>query len=368
MERRLDFQGRLDGRTELGDGSVRFTARLTRVGVFDYGDHKELRTEDEVFAQEALDSFKGLVVTDGHQGWVTPDTWRDLAKGHVGDDVRRDGDFVVASVIVKDAEMLRKIDAGDIREVSMGYAVELRQEAGVTPSGEKYDAVQTNIRGNHAALGPYDWARAGREARLLDGLAYGPGMTTPVQHMDAPTNDQIRADLDAARADADALRKERDDVRADLAEAKKNVDKLEAERDAARSDADKAKKALEDQKASEDARIDARIALLDSARTVLGKDFDAKGKSDREVREAALVKLDPNAKFDGKSDDYVAARFDLAVEGAKKDDAAVGAVNQVVNTPAPAKKSLLDEAHERVQKQRDELRKDGPPPGALVRK
>lgn len=369
MERRIDFQGRLDGRTELGDGSVRFTARLTRVGVFDYGDHAELRTEDEVFAAEALDSFRGLVVTDGHQGWVTPETWRDLAKGHVGDDVRRDGDFVVASVIVKDAEMLRKIDAGDIREVSMGYAVELRQESGTTPSGEKYDAVQTNIRGNHAALGPYDWARAGREARLLDGAAYPASMTIPAQRIDAPAPDaQLRNDLDAARADADALRKERDAARTDADDAKKRADTLEAERDAARADADKAKKALDEQKASEQGRIDARLELLDSARVVLGKDFKAQGKSDREVREAALTKLDPNAKFDGKSDDYVAARFDLAIEGAKKDDAALGAVNTVVNTPAPSKKSVLDEALERVAKEREELRKDGPPPGAAVRK
>lgn len=39
---RYDFiAAKLDGRTELGDGSVRFNARLTRTGVFDYGDHKD---------------------------------------------------------------------------------------------------------------------------------------------------------------------------------------------------------------------------------------------------------------------------------------------------------------------------------------
>lgn len=361
VEKRFDFVGRLDGRTELGDGSVRFTARLTRTGVFDYGDHTELRTEEEVFAPAALDSFRGLVVTDGHQGWVTPETWRDLAKGHVGDDVRRDGNFVVASLIVKDSEMLRKIDAGDIREVSMGYAVELRQESGETPEGERYDAVQTNIRGNHAALGPDGWARAGREARLLDGAAYPPDMSTVVQRVDAPTNDQIRADLDAARADSDVLRKERDDAR-------KRADTLEAERDAARADAEKSKKDLDAQKASEASRIDARLNLLDAARSVLGKDFEAKGKTDREVREAALRKLDPSVKFDGKSDDYVAARFDLAIEGAKKDDAAVGAVNVVSSTPAAPSKSRLDEAYEKIEKEREALRKDGPPPNATIKR
>jgi len=139
---RIDtYDVKLDGRTELGDGSVRFNARLTRIGVFDYGDHKELRVADEVFSKEAIDSFKGIVVTDGHRGWVTPETWRQLARGHVGDDVRRDGDHLVGSVVIKDADMLAKIDSGDRVELSMGYEVELDETPGRTDAGEEDEEI-----------------------------------------------------------------------------------------------------------------------------------------------------------------------------------------------------------------------------------
>lgn len=103
--------------TPLGDGSLRVPARLTRVGVFDYGDHAEARLPEDVFAKPALDSFKGLVLTEGHPNFVTPENWREIAVGHVGD--------------------------------------------------EHYDAIQRNIVGNHAALGPVDWGRAGPNVRVM---------------------------------------------------------------------------------------------------------------------------------------------------------------------------------------------------------
>lgn len=181
-QRRVDFVGRLDERTVQGDGAVRFSARLSRIGVFDYGDHKEFREPREVFHPDAMASFQGIVVTEGHQGWVYPDTWRERAVGHVGDDVRRDGDYLVASVVVSHAETLAKIDSGELVEISLGYEVDLEARPGEY-EGEKYDVVQHRIRGNHAGLGPYGWGRAGREVRLLDGAPTLDGMP---RRIDAP--------------------------------------------------------------------------------------------------------------------------------------------------------------------------------------
>lgn len=365
-ERRIDFHGKLDGRTELGDGSVRFNARLTRVGVFDYGSHRELRTPDEVFSQAALDSFKGLTVTVGHVAWLDATNWREHAIGHVGDDVRRDGDYVAATLIVKDKKALEKIDAKSLAEISMGYSVDLDETPGRTDAGEDYDAVQTNIRGNHAALGPENWGRAGANVRLLDGAAYAPGMTTPGQRFDAPTDKDLtdaRADATAARADADTLRKERDTARTERDDAKKRADTLEAERDAARREATDAKKALEDAKKDEAARIDARVALIDAARGVLGKDFDAKGKSDREVRIAVLAKVDSKIDFTGKSDDYVAASFDLATKKVDSEREALGGVNQTASTPT-TQKSKVDEAYEKADAEARKAAQAGPPEAA----
>ena len=362
MHRRIDFHGRLDGRTELGDGSVRFTARLTRTGVFDYGDHKELRVAEEVFKAEALDSFRGVAVTNGHAAWIDSSNWRTHAVGHVGDDVHQDGDFVVASLVIKDKNALAKIDKGELVELSMGYAVELDHTPGRTDNGEEYDAIQKGIRGNHAALGPKDWGRAGASVRLLDGAAYAPSVMAE-KRIDAPGNtDQMQKDLDASRVEAEALRKERDAARSDAGDQKKRADTLEAERDAARRDADKAKEDLAAQKKGEDARVDARISLIDSARSVLGKGFDAKGKSDRDVRIAALQKIDTKASYVGKSDDYVTAAFDIATSLVKDENSSLALVNEVTTAPkTDGKKSVLDAALEKFDKEALEASKAGPP-------
>lgn len=373
---RYDFHGRLDGRTELGDGSVRFTARLTRTGVFDYGDHKELRVPEEVFKPESMASFRALTVTDGHKAFVDASNWKGIAMGHVGDDVHQDGEFLVASVIVKDAAMLKKIDdakaRGESTELSMGYTVNLDATPGRTDAGETYDSIQRDIRGNHAALGPQSWGRAGASVRLLDGAAYSPEEMTTVLRTDAPVNTDA-ADLAAARADAEAVRKERDAARADLAAANKRADTAEAERDAAKKTAADVKTALDaaTKGASEnaDARIEARVELVDAARAVLPKDFVFKGKTDKEIRLAVLTKIDPAAKFDGKSDDYVTARFDLACETVGKDRTALGKAQAIVTDATTTQtKGVIELAEEKADAERKAAAQPGPPVGAMVRK
>lgn len=359
MERRIDFHGKLDGRTELGDGSVRFTARLTRTGVFDYGDHKELRVPEEVFDASAVDSFRGIALTEGHKAWVTPDNWRQVADGHVGDDVRRDGDFLVASVVVKNRAMLSKIDSGEFAELSMGYSVDLDRTPGKTDSGEEYHAIQRNIRGNHAALGPRDWGRAGPDVRLLDGT-YALGMSTE-KRIDAPaSDDQLKSDLDAARAENDALRKERDKARKDADDQRSRGDKLEAERDDLKTKLDAARTDADPKKIDE--RVNARIALCTSARKVLGEGFVFDGKSDREVRCAVVAKLDPAAKLDGKSDDYVIARFDAAISTAVAETSALASTNVAVNNAQSTQpKSMLDSANEKFVEKNKALSQGGAP-------
>lgn len=384
-EKRIDFVGKLDGRVDLGDGSVRFNARLTRTGVFDYGDHKELRTADEVFKKEALDSFRGLTVTVGHRAWLDAGNWREFAVGHVGDDVRADEDgiHVDASVVLKDKSAIAKADAGELIEISMGYSVDLQATPGQTADGQKYDSVQTNIQGNHAALGPRAWGRAGGSVRLLDGAAYADDMTIPEKRIDAPAaNDQLQKDLDAARADNEAVRKERDAARKDATDATARADKAEAERDAAKKDATEAKadaaKARTDASATTDAAVEARVHLIDAARGVLGSDFKATKKdgektvsmSDKEIRIAVIAKVDPALKLDGKTDAYIEARFDLATESVKTDRSELGKVNETTMTPAGSTptKSVLDAAHEKAEADRKIAAQAGPPVGALVRK
>jgi hypothetical protein len=73
-----------------------------------------------------------------------------------------------------------------------------------------------------------------------------------------------------------------------------------------------------------DAAVTARADLIAKAKTVADQDYA--GKSEAEIRKLAVAKKFGDAAIAGKSDDYVSARFDIAVE----DSASADPVRQAV--------------------------------------
>lgn len=173
--------GRLGRAQRTGAGAARMPATIARTGVQTYTDSlgrtiREYRPPETVFAEDSLATLGSIPVTVGHPPMgVTPTNHRQVSVGHVSDAPparRADGpiEWVDAVVVVSDGETLRKVDAGDLTEVSMGYLADVVPEKGVAPDGQHYDAVQKNIRFNHLALLEDGHARAGSGARLrLDG-------------------------------------------------------------------------------------------------------------------------------------------------------------------------------------------------------
>lgn len=153
-------------------GGLRIDANPTRVGVlpYRYSDgsvKREYRPAEEVFHADSLASMRGAAVTIGHpKDLVTPENFRALNVGGVGDDVRADGDLMAASVAVNDATALAGVNSRDTIELSAGYTCDTDETPGVTPRGEPYDAIQRNIRYNHVALLPAGAGRAGPDCRL----------------------------------------------------------------------------------------------------------------------------------------------------------------------------------------------------------
>jgi hypothetical protein len=96
---------------------------------------------------------------------VRTDTFRELARGHVGDNVAADGRFVAATLYVQDAALVDAIERGDRREISCGYTCSYDPTPGEY-KGEHYDGRQVGITYNHAAIGPRDWGRAGSDVAL----------------------------------------------------------------------------------------------------------------------------------------------------------------------------------------------------------
>jgi hypothetical protein len=176
-ERRLEIS-RLDAKRRTPQGGLRIDATPTRTGVLEYSDAagktwREYRPAEEVFAPASLETLRGAPVTVGHPDVpVTAENHSELSKGDVRDDVRPDGGLVATTVQVQDAKTVAAVDRGELVELSCGYECDVDPTPGTTPDGERYDAVQRNIRYNHVALGPSGWGRAGSQCALrLDGGA-----------------------------------------------------------------------------------------------------------------------------------------------------------------------------------------------------
>ncbi len=107
------------------------------------------RYEDEVFAPAAMASFEGKDVTFGHPPENLTETYAAYSRGHV-ENVRRQGDFLLGDLHIKDPQLRSEVENGLVREVSAGYTAEFVPDG--TDGTDGTDWKQINIRGNHVAV------------------------------------------------------------------------------------------------------------------------------------------------------------------------------------------------------------------------
>jgi hypothetical protein len=394
-QRRIDFNvnmgalhfdpKRTDGILVTIDPNTKFLkldARLTRIGVFDYMDIDghgwgELRTEDQVFDPASMRSFELATVTDDHPAdFVSASNVKDVQVGTVGSDVRRDGDFLRATVVITDADVIQSIKDGK-RELSCGYTAQIVVEQGVTDDGTPFAGRQTNIRGNHLAI--VHQGRAGQDCALMLNRGDAFTITTPtletvkmktIKLLDGTEISvttavadaflaAVKADKDGPvtkmldvgiRADAIADAKDKgkknpfgdddddddkDDaaakVKADAdAKAAKDVADAAAAKAAAKPDSTalQAKVDMLETQAKTDAdtfnaRVDARSKLVADAVRV---GVEATDSSDAALMRAIVLKVVPDmkAKLDAHKAEpgYLRCAYDSAMELASKRDAA----------------------------------------------
>lgn len=121
-----------------------------------------VRDEDEVFAPEAIESFRGKIFTDDHPDEdVTTSNFRALMRGAIMNPRRGTGDQsdkLLGDIIVYDPATIAKIKAGK-REVSNGYDADYE----IIEPGR---ARQIRIRGNHVSL--VDEGRCGPACAIRD--------------------------------------------------------------------------------------------------------------------------------------------------------------------------------------------------------
>lgn len=392
----------------LDNGWMRTPAHLTRIGVFEYrrGDgsiRRELRHPDEVFNADSLASFDGVLLTDDHPpAGVDAKNARELGRGTVTKP-RRDGDLVLAELLVMDAATVTKVENGK-RELSCGYTCDLDETPGVwtdsAGQAHPYDAVQRNIRGNHVAI--VARGRAGPEARvrldatdaervdaelalyavgdrvrrrepwgpkqyegkvvevrdslpgyvgpaysiLFDGETVASGQDPewpfwlPGEALELVPQHDTKQDErnDHMKIRLDGVEVELPDTAAQLVTKMQEKHTAALDKEKARADAlDEQVKAL-NTKLTEatdvkrfDTAVQARVELLDKARSVMGAEFKADGMTDKAIKLAVLGKLSPALKLDGKSDAYVDARFDTAMEIEQAKNPATEAAREALN-------------------------------------
>lgn len=336
----------ISARTLTAEGFLDVRARISRVGVqeyyaFELGDLfldrdpfsivKVYRPADEVFRPSAMDSFAKKPVTINHP-WegVTASNVKEVQVGFSGERMERDGLFLAGSLRIQDAGAVNRVQRGE-GELSAGYTCDITRESGEF-EGERYDAVQRNIIGNHIAL--VDAGRCGPLCRVGDrapkmvldkaskqdcGCKETANMNavTPAVQLQAKSYDGKSFQIDAVGALLFDMQTTA------LAEAKKLVEKHEGTIAALTSTHDAAIKKLEkelaDAKALQmdatklDQAVAARSALIGDARKILGDKFDFKGKTDAEIRKAAVVKDLGDKACEGKGDGFFESAFDVCV-------------------------------------------------------
>jgi hypothetical protein len=311
--------GQLRKPEKLDNGFMRVDAVLTRTGVFKYlnadgSTRRELRLPEEVFNADAMKSFGLMPVTDEHPPVpLTADNAKQYSRGTVGEAVRQDGKFVTGSLMVQDSALVKALESGAKREVSCGYSCDLEWKSGEY-EGERYDAIQRNIRGNHVAV--VKWGRAGPEVRVR--LDANDAIMLPVKDEEVPVV-KIKVDgveYEASESLAQAIGKQQAQHADALKTVQASADQATARADTAETklkDAEKARKDAEDPAKLRTA-IRARVDLETKARPVLGEDYKMDEADDLTVMKAVVAKVSPDLKLDGKSDGYIVARFDLDIE------------------------------------------------------
>lgn len=292
------------------DGYRVAMSRIARAGVQDYlasevglvGSHtvRVMRPEKEVFDKATFASLSHAPVTIGHPSeLVDSANWKTLAVGEVGEGVLRDGEWIAAPLILKDAAAI-KASKTTHKEISMGYSATLID----APAGADYDLEMTDIRFNHLALVPA--GRAGSKARIGDAATnWGAApLTTKESAMDMTKVVIGDKAVQVAATDADTVTKmmtdnaaaivakdtEIGELKAKLADAESKVltdaqlaDKVKAMADAkAKRDAVAAKFGDEMVKDASESQIEGMFKVLDKSaakddtmRSAIG---DMKGK------------------------------------------------------------------------------------------
>jgi len=326
------------------EGFLRCYGYLAKPGVFGYSDPEgnewtEWKPAEELHSPETLASFGLMVVTDDHPPeMVNIENVSQYQKGHIGDQIEPDQEGKIkAQILITDADLVSKIESGK-QELSVGYRIAADETPGTSPEGVPYDVKQTEIRGNHLAV--VDQGRAGPTCRLtLDSakIAFGRGIIAMKRKDELDPMEALRVENEALKAKVE----EQAAKLAELGTAPPAADsmtegELPMDADACAEPAPAPKMdslmgriaSLEAQLKNatklDSKRIDARVALVERARQVLGATCKTDGLSDSAIKKSVVLAIQPElkGKLDHASEGYIDGAYEssLSIHQSKLDN------------------------------------------------
>lgn len=302
------------------EGFLKVPGRVAKTGTQKYlrselgldGDPSEAvtvyRPEDEVFKDESLSTYDGVDITIRHPDeLVNAKNFKKHSTGSVRGSGRRDGDFVVADLIIKDQSAIDDINAGNT-ELSAGYTAEYIMQDGEAPNGDKYQYLQRDIKINHVAIVPM--ARAGRQARIFDNQPRDKTMTHKIT-LDSGRSVEVQDEATALLV-SDTIERLNQSIKdADDASQQK-----QAVIDAQKEEIETLKKATTDDEIR--CRVERIAKVKTDAARVAGDSFTTDSVDEAEIMREAMTVARPTTDWADKSQPYIQAAFDMAIDGANK--------------------------------------------------
>lgn len=320
------------------DGYLVAEPRVARTGIqlykgFEVGrpDMDEVRVyrpENEVFDKRAMKSLAHRPITLGHPDTrVGPSNWRELSVGNTTTDVARDGEFIRVPLILMDAAAISAAQQGD-SQLSVGYGAKLIWGDGVTPQGERFDAMQSEIRANHIAL--VTMARGGDKLKIGDAKRKGKhhddgqkrrspmsertltidGVSITLEDKDGQILERHLSQLLSSTAD---LRKQLADAQGESDDLNDRITDLTKAVGLKDGEIVELKKQVEDGKLTPeqlDQKIDARMEVRDRATAFFGdQKYDYRNKSDAQIRRDVVAARHGDQKAKVMNDDAVEGAF-----------------------------------------------------------
>ncbi len=265
---------------------------------------KIMTTEQELFDAASLDSYRSAPITVGHpEEDVTTENAKELIKGVLEGTPVRDGDLLVGTLVLNDADAISLVRT-NTNQLSSGHTCVLK----LADEGKEWDAEKTQIRANHIAI--VSRGRAG-VAEIADEAP-----DEIIEETEVPVEAEVKVEVEAEVIAEETLD---DPASANIsvgdAALVKTIEELTARLEDAESKLKEAvKKATPE---AIDAAVEKRMDFIKEAETLAT--VDTKGKTEMEIKRAIVEKVKAMSLKD-KSDEYVEVRYQILLEDRDKDD------------------------------------------------